>query len=116
MTNYWNFIPVGYNLSFEFKFLQYKFKEYFNIDFSAEDWLERPKNDLKLIGVILNHGYFKGATLDSFTDKEQGGSKIPIWYRSGDYHAILDYIDKETNAYLDIWRKLKKELPLMFPR
>lgn len=34
--NWWNFIPVGYNLNFEFKFLREKFREYFGLDFSAD--------------------------------------------------------------------------------
>ncbi len=116
ITNVWNFIPLGYNLNFEFKFLRHKFKEYFNIDFSADEFLERPKNDLKLIGVILNDGIFKGATLDSFTDKEHGGFMVPIWYRKGDYDAILNYVRKETNAFLDVWQKLKKDLHSLLPK
>lgn len=113
-TNPWNFIPLGYNLSFEFKFLRHKFKEYFDFDFSADDFLERPKNDLKLIGVILHDGQFVGATLDSFTDKEHGGYKIPLWYRERKWDKIIDYVKKEADAFLTSWQKLKRELPPLF--
>ena len=112
----WDFIPLGYNLWFEFKFLKHKFKEYFNMDFPAEDFIGRPKNDLHLIGVILNEGNFRGSGLDSFTDKEHGGSKVPIWYREKNYDAIVDYVEKETDAFLKFWQSIKKELPLMFRR
>ncbi|MEE9282696.1 MAG: hypothetical protein V3U49_01320 [Nitrososphaerales archaeon] len=111
--NWWNFIPVGFNLNFEFKFLREKFKEYFVFDFSADAWLDRPKKDLKVIGVILNQGTFKGATLDSFTKKPTSGAKIPEWYREGDsgYSKILDYVKYETESFLTFWQKLKKNLP-----
>ncbi len=114
--NCWDFVPLGYNLWFEFKFLSHKFKEHFNMDFSAEDFIGRPKNDLHLIGVILNKGIFKGATLDSFTDKEHGGSKVPMWYREKNHDAIIDYVKKETDAFLKFWQRIKKELPSLFPR
>lgn len=115
-VNPWDFIPLGYNLTFEFKFLRHKFKEYFDLDFSADDFLDRPKNDLKLVGVILNNGIFIGASLDSFTDKEHSGFKIPIWYREGKYDEIIDYVHKEADAFLTFWQKLKKELPRLFPK
>jgi hypothetical protein len=114
--NQWNFIPLGYNLTFEFKFMRHKFKEYFDLDFSADDFMDRPKNDLKLVGVILNSGMFVGASLDSFTDKEHGGFKIPIWYREGKHDEIIDYVQKEADAVLTFWQKLKKELPQLFPK
>jgi hypothetical protein len=110
----WSLIPLGYNLNFEFKFLKHKFKEYFDFDFSIDEILERPKNDLKLIGVILNNGNFKGATLDSFTDKEHSGHKIPIWYKEEKYDDIIKYVRKEAEAFLTFWQKLKKELPQLF--
>lgn len=114
--NPWDFIPLGYNLKFEFEFLRQKFKDYFDVDFSADDFMERPKNDLKLIGVILNDGIFKGATLDSFTDKEHGGFKVPVWYREKEYDRIIDYVRKEADAFLTFWQRLKKELPYLFAR
>jgi hypothetical protein len=112
--NCWEFIPLGYNLWFEFKFLKQKFNEYFNIDFPAEDFIGRPKNDLQLIGVILNKGEFKGAKLNSFTDKEHDGSKIPIWYWERKYDAIVDYVVKESDAFLKFWQEIKSQLPQMF--
>jgi len=113
-TNPWHFIPVGYNLNFEFKFLRHKLREYFDHDFSADHFLERPKNDLKLIGVILNDGQFTGSTLDSFTDKKHGGEKIPIWYRQEEWDKIIDYVRMEANAFTAFWLQLKKQLPQLF--
>ena len=115
-TNPWHFIPVGYNLNFEFKFLRHKLKEYFDLDFSADHLLDRPKNDLKLIGVILNDGQFTGATLESFTDKKHGGEKIPLWYKEEEWDKITGYVTMEANAFIAFWQELKKQLPQLFPR
>ncbi len=114
--NPWDFIPLGYNLSFEFRFLRHKFKEYFDLDFSADDFLERPKHDLKLIGVILHGGEFTGATLDSFTDKKHGGWQVPEWYRDKKWDEIIDYVRGEAKATVDFWQKLKKNLPPLFSK
>ena len=111
--NWWNFIPIGYNLNFEFKFLREKFKEYFGFDFSCDKWLERPKKDLISIGVMMNRGAFKGATLDSFTNKPTDGSKVPVWYREGSdgYTRISDYVKEEAEAFVTAWRTLKRDIP-----
>lgn len=111
--NWWNFIPIGYNLSFEFKFLREKFSEHFGFDFSGEQWLERPKKDLQTIGVMMNRGAFKGSSLDSFTSKPTDGGKISGWYRDGDegYTKIMDYVNEEVEAFVTAWRTLKRELP-----
>ena len=114
ITGYcWDFIPLGTHLYFEFIFLKHKFKEYFNYDFSADDFFSRPMHDLKIIGVILNNGAFKGSSLDRFLNKESGYN-IPVWYRNKQYDKIIDYIKTETEAYLKFWQKLKKELPRIF--
>jgi len=116
ITGYaWDFIPVGYSLNFEYGFLKCKLKEYFNIEFHAEAFLERPKHDLHIIGVILNDGNFKGATLDSFTDKLHGGLYVPLWYKKQEYDKIEGYIRMEAESFLTFWQKLKKELPRLFP-
>ncbi|MFC1505455.1 hypothetical protein ACFLQ6_00125 [Thermoproteota archaeon] len=112
--NPWAFIPLGYNLNFEFNFLRKKSKEYFSRDLSVDEFLDRPKNDLKLVGVILNNGSFKGATLDSFTEKEHGGYKIPVWYKDERHDQIIDYVTKETHSFLTFWQKLKEDLPKVF--
>ena len=110
-----DFIPLGFGLKFEFKFLNNKLKEHFDQHFPAEAWIERPKNDLRMIGAILNNGIFKGASLDSFTDKEGNGKLVPTWYKDERYDEILNYVKNEAKATTDLWQKLKKLLLENFP-
>ena len=112
----WKIIPVGYNLDFEYKFLARKFDEYFGIESSIENWLEKPKKDLKLIGIVLNKGTFKGATLSNFTKKLQNGENVPIWYNNKKYDMILEYIINETESFIEFWQKLNYELPRLYKK
>jgi hypothetical protein len=116
LSNVWDFVPVGSHLQFEGKFLSTKFKKYFDIDFSVVDFISRPIIDLGVIGVILNGGQLKGSSIRNFSNKMNSGADVPIWYEQGEYDNIINYIKNETDAYLEIWRKLLKKLPPLFPR
>lgn len=104
------FIPVGYNLDFESRFIKYYSNKYLlrEIDISL-----RPKIDLFGVGILMNGGEFKGARLDSFTTKLAPGSAIPNWYANNEYDLIEDYIIKETKAFTDWYQQLHIELPLL---
>lgn len=110
-SNYpFDFIPVGYNLDFENKFLNHYSKAFYLPEINLG---VRPKIDLFGIGIIMNGGEFKGASLDNFTTKEVRGTDIPKWYESKDYFLIEDYIKKETKAFIDWYQQLLIELPLL---
>ena len=64
------FIPVGYNLEFEHKFF---WQRCMSNAIQPVDILNRPFLDLKTVGVIMNKGEFKGASLDKLTNKPQSG-------------------------------------------
>jgi len=115
-SDIWNFVPIGCSLHFEYKFLKSKFEKYFNFKFFAEDFLERPKIDLGIIGVILNGGEFYGSSLGNFSSKIDKGYIVPAFYKNKEYDKIIGYIQNETEAYLEIWQKLLKMLPPLFPR
>jgi len=73
----WKFIPVGYNLNFDFECLICKFEKYLGIKLSSRDLhYERPHVDLKPMCVLLNEGEFKGLTLDKFTKKPHSGEIV----------------------------------------
>ena len=105
-----NFIPVGYNLDFENKFLNHYSKKYYmkEINFAS-----RPKIDLFSVGILMNHGEFKGSRLDNFTTKKQSGTNIPIWYSNGRYDLIEEYIIDEAKGFVDWFEKLHIEMPLL---
>jgi hypothetical protein len=54
----WNFIPIGNNLLYEFKFMKYKMKQYYGMEGLRLG--QRPMIDLKHVMVIMNEGSFKG--------------------------------------------------------
>lgn len=107
----WSFTPFGTNLYYEFWFLQQKFHEYFDLDFSIKRMQEKPKFDLKPLLIAANKGQFSGASLDNFSSKAHGGGKIHEWYYDKEYEEITKYIQKEAEAFLEVYSKVVKRLP-----
>ena len=102
------FIPVGYNLEFEHKFF---WQRCMSNALQPVDILNSPFLDLKPVGVIMNRGEFKGASLDKMTNKPQSGSAIPRLYREKNYGEIESYIKKETESFCKWVAKLYVRLP-----
>src|SRR3989344_7076153 len=107
------FIPVGYNLGFEHNFLKAKAEKY---KLQALDILSRPFIDLRSIGILMNNGEFKGSGLDKISNKPSNGSKIPEWYENEEYDKIVDYIEREAEAFIELNAKLYQELPKLRER
>ena len=103
-----DFIPVGYNLSFEHKFLNSKTKHYGLPEINV---LFRPYIDLHPVGVLINNGEHKGSGLDKITNKERPGTSVPQWYTNAQYGEIESYIEQETGAFIEFTEKLAKTLP-----
>ena len=70
------FIPVGYNLGFEDRFLRGRPQAH---GLPAIDVLSRPCIDLQGPAILMNRGEFKGASLDKITAKSQSGGSVPDW-------------------------------------
>jgi len=102
------FIPVGYNLEFEHKFF---WQRCISNGLKPVDILNRPFLDLKTVGVIMNKGEFKGASLDKLTNKPQSGSAIPKLYHEKNYGEIEGYIKKEAESFCEWLAKLYVRLP-----
>lgn len=104
--NPWEFVPVGFNLNFEWKFLSAKFRKYGLDDKEFGHYLENvPQIDLKVFAV-LKKGGFVGASLSSISSKEDDGHLIKEYYENGDYDKILDYIENETCGFLELYKKI----------
>jgi DNA polymerase elongation subunit (family B) len=118
--NPWQFIPIGFNLNFEWKFLCAKFKQY-NLKtqiYSKEegatskslelgDFVENmPQIDLKVLAV-LKKGSFIGASLSSISEKQDDGHVIKEFYENKEYKNIENYIKEETKAFLELFKKIK---------
>lgn len=106
--NKFNFIAIGFNLSFEHKFLKEKAKQYGFGDF---DILDNPSIDLKPIGVLMNNGNFKDSGLDKISGKETDGKLVPEWYKNQEYDKIIEYITMETREFVKLYAWLCKEMP-----
>ena len=106
--NQWAFIPIGFNLQFEHKFL---WQRCISNGLKPIDILDGPFLDLKTVGVIMNKGEFKGAALHNLTNKPHGGGNIPQLYAEKKYGEIESYIKRETEEFTTFCTRLYKELP-----
>ncbi|MHA1168473.1 MAG: ribonuclease H-like domain-containing protein [Candidatus Thorarchaeota archaeon] len=108
----WNFIPVGFNLKFEFFFLYQRVKKVLNRDIDLK-WLyyDLPQLDLKYTLVMMNNGEFRKTTLDWFVKKQMDHSMIPMWYDEESYDRIENYIVDETKRFFHAYQFLKSKLP-----
>jgi hypothetical protein len=108
----WNFVPIGFNLRFEFLFLYRRVKKVLNRDIDLK-WLyyDLPQLDLKYTFVLMNKGKFKETTLDWFVRKAVDHRSVPDWYANEDYEKIEEYIVDETKRFLHAYQFLKSKLP-----
>jgi len=104
----WNFVPVGNNLTFEFKFLSNKFRKYLGKEIDVEYFVTRPHIDLKAVMILANSGKFKGCHL--VLGKQGNGADVPIWYQNGEYQKIIEYIEDEANCFLNFTSEAQKVL------
>ena len=103
-----DFIPIGYNLGFEHRFLLAKSRMH---GLPAIDVLSHPCVDLHSVGIMMNRGEFKDSGLDKITGKRQSGMSVPNWYGTGRYAEIEEYIQDETREFVKWYRWLLAELP-----
>ena len=103
-----DFIPIGYNLGFEHKFLLAKSRLYGLLEINV---LDLPHVDLHSVGIMMNSGEFKGSGLDKITGKKQSGTNIPYWYSEQQYDLIEEYIMDETQEFIKWYRWLLNRLP-----
>ena len=106
------FIPIGYNLGFEHKFLSYRsdFHKTFPVEINT-----RPHIDLHQLAILLNGGEFKGTKLNDFTNKPSDGKLIPIWYEDKEFDKIEEYIKKETDEFIEFIEWSYKTIPTILP-
>ena len=108
-----DFVPVGYNLKFEHKFLRHRAERY---GLPAIDILGKPMLDLHMTGVIMNGCEFAGSGLDRMTGKSQSGSSIGTWYGQKDYDRIVRYVEDEAREFSKFFVWLCRELPILHKR
>ena len=108
-----NFIPVGFNLQFEHSFF---YGRCIANKITPVNILNRPFLDLKTVGVIMNRGEFKGASLNKLTNKPRGGGGIPQLYAEKKYGEIESYIRREAEEFTTFCSRLYEELPRLLDK
>lgn len=112
VTDYvWDFVPIGNNLAFDFKFLKAKFNKYFGEE--SRRFGHRPFVDVKHTLVIMNKGQFKG--YDALLGKSHEAKYVTDWYYSKEYSKIEDYIRREASSFVEKYQILLKLLPTLRP-
>lgn len=110
----WNFIPVGYNIKYDFMKLLHRWEKYgINIP-SKVLFYEHPYIDINSIVILCNNGFFKGAKLETFAGKECSGDKVKEWYETKNYEAIVQYIQTETKSYLRLYKFFANKFPSLW--
>ena len=111
----WDFIPVGFNLRYDFITLLYRWKDILGIPInSTAIFSDQPCIDIRPIVIMFNQGQFKGASLQNFSGKKQSGSEIKDLYSAKDYAGIEDYIKDETTCFLNLYQFMVRELPKLW--
>jgi hypothetical protein len=62
--------------------------------------------------ILANGGKFKGCHL--VLGKKSTGANIPVWYKEGRFDLIEDYIQDETNCFLEFASKAQQMLGQRF--
>jgi len=110
--NPWQFIPIGFNLNFEWKFLSEKFIQYGIDNRTPSELLDLPQIDIKFLAVIKK-GTFFGASLSSISSKSDDGSIIKELYETKNYKSIEKYIEDETNGFIGLYQKIAKNIDMI---
>jgi len=103
---HWAFVPIGNNLMYEFKFLIPRLRKYCGIDV---DIFEKPFLDLKHTLIVMNKGKFSGYSQP--IGKIGEASNMTEWYYSGQHNKIIDYIQRETNSFINNYQVIMREIP-----
>lgn len=106
-----SFVPVGYNLTFEHNFLKRRAAIH---GLPEIDILSKPFIDLRVVGILMKGGEFKGSGLNKITGKDRDGMMVPIWFDHGDYDKIVEYVEMEAREFLKFCTWLYRRMPLLF--
>lgn len=106
------FIPVGYNLDFENRFIKTRLSVLGMPPLPCDIVsYERPKLDLRPIGVFICNGEFKGSSLEAISGKVGSGKQVLDCYASARFMEIEDYAIGETEAFLEFLQWLYAVMP-----
>jgi hypothetical protein len=107
----WEFVPIGFNLSFDFFSLLYRWRR-IGIDVQPKLlFSDHPSIDLKPVLVIFNGGSFKGATPERLIGKRGSGLKVAEWCAKKEYSLAQEYIEEEAGSFIRFYQFVVRRLP-----
>ncbi|MCJ2555186.1 MAG: hypothetical protein LN410_03180 [Candidatus Thermoplasmatota archaeon] len=116
----WDFVPVGNRLRFDLNFVVERAERHKLITWKPGEvkyyLFEKPMLDLASVLVLMNRGRFKGSSLTAFTAKKEWGNVIRTHYHNGEYAEILEYVEKEKEALLELYREVRSVLSTLGDR
>lgn len=108
----WTFVPVGFNLGFDLKWLFVKGKQHGVLPMHSRfEAVEKPRIDLRDVAVMMNGGRLKGARLEDFSPKMGSGDLVAKALAEEDHDAIVAYVQQETAAFLTLYEALVESMP-----
>jgi hypothetical protein len=111
LDNKWNFVPIGFNLSFDFTSLILRLQKIGTKVNAKQLFAEHPYIDMQHVLLLCNKGAFGGCTLGKFAGKESPGSIILEKYENKDYSAIEKYIKDESEKFINLYQFMVHRLP-----
>lgn len=116
LENPWNFVPIGFDLRSDLRFLRIRALKLLGMSLSLEFLYETlPAIDLLPLAVLMNKGRFKGTNLAWMLGHTET-APINHWFRSQDYNRLIAHIHAKKDRFLGYYRYLRQELPLVWAR
>ncbi|MFQ5553423.1 MAG: hypothetical protein ACE5EW_06865 [Thermoplasmata archaeon] len=116
----WDFVPVGNRLRFDLNFVVERCEHHKLINWKPGEvkyyLFEKPMLDLAPVLILMNRGRFEGSSLTTFTAKKQWGTVIRTHYQNGEFAEILEYVEKEKEAVLELYREVRSVLSTLGDR
>ena len=116
LENPWSFIPVGFDLRSDLRFLRIRVLKLLGRSLSLEFLYEAmPTIDLFPIAVLMNKGRFKGTSL-AWVLSSIETAPVHHWLRSKDYERLIDHFHAKKDRFLQFYRYMRQELPFLWAR
>ncbi|MFW9917028.1 MAG: hypothetical protein ACFFGZ_15585 [Candidatus Thorarchaeota archaeon] len=116
LENPWNFIPISFDLRSDLRFLRIRALKLLGMSLSLEFLYETiPVIDLLPVAVLMNKGRFKGTNLAwllGYTDT----ARVNRLQSPDDYDRLIRHIHAKKDRFLQFYRYLRQEMPLIWAR
>ncbi|MHA2369574.1 MAG: hypothetical protein ACXADX_12210 [Candidatus Hodarchaeales archaeon] len=114
LENPWNFVPICFDLRSDLRFLRIRALKLLGMSLSLEFLYETlPVIDLLPVAVLMNKGRFKGTNLAWLLGYTET-ARVSQWFRSKDYDRLISYIHAKKDRFLEFYRYLRQEMPLIW--